>query len=298
MDRLITNEVYRFLFENSFDAILLTHPDGSIYRANPAACEMFQWNEEEICQLGRSGLVDVNDPRLEAVLKERAAKGKIRTELNFRRKNGTVFPTESTSALFKDEEGILWTVIIVRDMSLIKTTEELLRKAKEELAYYATYDDLTGTFNRRAFVERLQQEMERSKREITSLSLILLDIDHFKEVNDSMGHNCGDEILKKIAVSLAEKLRPYDFLGRYGGDEFIICLPNTTVTEAFEVAERLREKIETSIMICKREHISVTISLGLACHSSRSNEDSNDLIGRADRNLYTAKLKRNCIYGK
>lgn len=297
MERSITKEVYRFLFENSFDAILLTHPDGSIFRANPAACDMFQRTEEEICRLGRYGVVDLNDPRLEPALKERAVKGKIRTELNYIRKDGSVFPTECTSTIFMDEEANVWTVIIIRDMSLFKTAEELLQKAQKESAYYAAYDYLTGTLNRRAFVDKLQQELQRSKRESTSLCLILLDIDHFKKINDSLGHSCGDEILKNVAVHLAERLRPYDVLGRYGGDEFIVCLPNTTAAEANEVAEKLRVHIEKSNIICEKERISATISIGLASHSSDSEEDLSGLIFRADKSLYTAKLQRNSVYG-
>lgn len=295
MDQLITNDVYRFLFENSFDAILLTHPNGTVYRANPVACEMFQRTEEEICRLGRCGVIDVDDPRLELALREREINGKVRTELNFKRRDGSVFPTECTSTIFKDGESKTWTVIIVRDMSLLKTAEELMRKAQEESAYFATYDYLTGTLNRRAFMNRFEQELQRAKRENTPLSLILLDVDFFKQINDTQGHVCGDEILKEIVKCLSEKLRPYDIFGRYGGDEFIVCLPNTTGAEANEVAERLRIHIKESEMTFDGEIVPTSISIGLACHNVDSDEDSNSLIVRADKNLYTAKQQRNSV---
>ena len=224
-------------------------------------------------------------------------KGQIRTELNFKRKNSSVFPAECTSKIFRDEAGKIWTVIIIRDMSLAKTAEELLRKAQEESAHFAAHDYLTQTLNRRAFMDQLELELERSKREHSSLSLLLLDIDYFKKINDTLGHACGDAVLKNVAKHLAEKLRAHDILGRYGGDEFIICLPNTTAAEANEIAERLRIHIEDSDMICKKDSIFVTVSIGLAFKTSDSTQDSNALMLRADKNLYTAKLQRNAVCG-
>ena len=297
MERLITNTIYRFLFENSFDAILLTHPDGHVYRANPAACEMFQRTEEEICQLGRPCVADINDPRLEPAMEERLKLGKVRTELNFLRKDGTIFPTECSSTIFKDEQGEVWSVIIVRDMSLIKSTEDSLRKAHEEAKSLAAHDYLTGALNRREFMDRLERELNRSKRERAPLSLILLDIDHFKMINDTYGHLFGDEVLKRAVKCLVKSLRPYDIFGRFGGDEFIACLPNTTMENALIVAQRLRGQIENANLSCTEDRVCVTISLGVACHDSDSTDDSNGLIQRADKNLYMAKFDKNSVYG-
>lgn len=297
MDKLIASGVYRFLFENSNDALLLTSPDGCIYRANPAACEMFQRTEEEICTMGQSGLVDLTDPRLKPALEERAAKGKVRAELNFVRKNDGIFPTECASAIFQDEGGETWSVIMIRDMSIIKAAEEASRRAQEESVHFATYDYLTGTLNRRAFMNKLNEEVARSKREGTPFHLLLLDIEHFKRINDKISHSCGDEVLKRVASLLAEKLRPYDTLGRYGGDEFIILLPNTTKQAAQEIGERLRSHIEKSRMECDKNTTCVTISAGLASHDSTSDEETDALIVRADKNLYLAKRRRNAVVG-
>ena len=297
MERLLTNTIYRFLFENSFDAIMLTHPNGHVYRANPAACEMFQRTEEEICQLGRPCVADINDPRLEPALEERLKLGKVRTELNFKRKDGTIFPTECSSTIFKDEQGEVWSVIIVRDMSLIKSTEDSLRKAHEEAKSLAAHDYLTGTLNRREFMDRLERELNRSKREGTPLSLILLDIDHFKMINDTYGHVYGDEVLKRAVKCLVKSLRPYDIFGRFGGDEFIACLPNTTMENALIVAQRLRGQIENTNLSSSGDRVCVTISLGVACHDNDSTDDSNGLIQRADKNLYMAKFDKNTVYG-
>ena len=297
MERLLTNTIYQFMFENSDEAILLAQPDGRVYRANPAACGMFQRAEEEICHIGRPGLADMYDPRLEPALEERRKQGKVRAELNFKRKDGTVFPAEITSTMFKDDQGTDWFVIIIRDMSLIKSTEDSLRKAHEEAKTLAAHDYLTGTLNRREFMDRLERELNRSKREGTSLSLILLDIDHFKMINDTYGHVYGDEVLKRAVKCLVNSLRPYDIFGRYGGDEFIACLPNTTMENALIVAQRLRGQIETTNLSCTEDRVCVTISLGVACHESGSTDDSNGLIQRADKNLYMAKFDKNSVYG-
>lgn len=278
--------------------MLLTNPDGHVYRANPAACEMFQRSEEEICTLGRSGLVDLSDPRLAPALEERATKGRVRAELNFIRKDSSVFPTECASAIFQDEFGETWTVIILRDMTSIKAAEEASRRAQEESNYFAMYDYLTGTLNRRAFMNKLHEELSRSRREAYSFSILLLDIDHFKRINDTMSHACGDEVLKSVASLLGEKLRPYDTLGRYGGDEFIVLLPKTKKQVAQVIGERLRAHIESSRMEFEQISISVTISGGLACCDSASDEDVNALIMRADKNLYFAKQKRNAVFGQ
>ncbi len=298
MDKLVKSEVYRYLFENSNDALLLTNPDGRVYRANPAACEMFQRSEEEICTLGRSGLVDLSDPRLAPALEERATNGRVRTELNFIKKDSSVLPTACASAIFQDENGETWTVIIIRDMTSIKAAEDVSRRAQEESNYFAMYDYLTGALNRRAFMSKLHEELSRSRREADPFSILLLDIDHFKRINDTMSHACGDEVLKSVASLLGEKLRPYDTLGRYGGDEFIVLLPKTKKQVAQVIGERLRAHIESSRMEFEQISISVTISGGLACCDSASDEDVNALIMRADKNLYFAKQKRNAVFGQ
>ena len=297
MDRDIKDEYYRFIFENSMDAFLLTSPDGNIYRANAAACQMFQWTEEEICQLGQNGLVDITDPRLEKALKERQELGSVHAELNFVRKDGTVFPTDCTSAIFNDPDGNPWTIMIVRDLSVFKAAEAVLRKAEEDASRYATFDYLTGLLNRRAFIEKLHQEFNRAKREKQLVSLMLLDIDYLKKVNDSLGHKAGDFLIQTFGKSILERLRPYDFLGRYGGDEFIICMPNTTPEVALEIAERLRSHIENKELSYDDTPLKMTASIGICSYDYHSDEDPDSLISKVDENMYHAKRHRNAVFG-
>lgn len=138
---------YRSLFDNSIDAILLTAPDGSIFEANPAACRIFGRTEEEICQIGRAGVMDLTDPRLPAALAKRDRTSQFRGELTFVRKDGTVFPGEISSVIFKDRHGKSKTSMIIRDVTDRKRTEAALTKSEEifRKAFHTTPDALNIT---------------------------------------------------------------------------------------------------------------------------------------------------------
>jgi len=166
---------------------------------------------------------------------------------------------------------------------------------KKRLEAYANYDYLTGCLNRRAFIGRLEQEIERAKREQTIISIVLVDIDLFKQVNDKFGHLAGDNALKHLINCFNNSCRTYDFIGRFGGEEFIICLPNTTLSVASEVAERFRGIIEDTRIICDSDKIGITISMGVAALEPTHNENLDKFISRADTAMYRAKLKRNHV---
>jgi len=162
----------------------------------------------------------------------------------------------------------------------------------------ANTDPLTGLLNRRAFMEKMEQEMSRTQRENNPLSLILTDIDHFKNINDTYGHQIGDLVLRRFTGQLKTSSRPYDFLGRYGGEEFLICLPEANGLQAASTAERMRRQIEDmEIMLPDNSQlIRITASFGTACYSVESEKDFDSLIKKADDALYMAKNKgRNCV---
>ncbi len=295
MNISIRSKLYRFIFENSLDAIMLTSPDGLIYRANPAACTMFQRSEAEIIAGGRAALVDLNDPRLPRAIAERAKLGKVRAEIIYLRKDGSKFLGDASSALFTDDQGKIWTAMIIRDVSQVKEKEEGLRKANKEITQLAMLDYLTGVMNRRAFIENLQNEMNRASRYALTLSLLLIDLDYFKAINDEHGHLVGDLVLKKVACCLLEHIRPYDLLGRFGGDEFIICLPNTILSTANDIAERIRREIEVLRIQTETIELKLTSSIGVIIYSGQDNDTVDSLISRADTAMYRAKSNRNCV---
>jgi diguanylate cyclase (GGDEF)-like protein/PAS domain S-box-containing protein len=294
----IDDKYYKYAFENRLDAVLLTKTNGFIVRANKAACTMFGHTEKELCQLGREGVIDINDPRLPQALKEREEKGEIRTELNFIRKNGEIFPCYILSSIFIDETNDARAVIIIKDITLEKKNQKIIESLHEELVHSANHDYLTGILNRRGFMQSLEKELMRSSREENKLGIALIDIDCFKKANDIYGHIEGDLILKHIVLRLKECLRPYDIIGRFGGDEFIICLPNIDLDSARLIGERLRTHIIDNPYQRANNNIPLTISSGIKVATIKSEEkiDANQLVMSVDQLLYKAKHKRNYVY--
>lgn len=167
--------------------------------------------------------------------------------------------------------------------------EESLSASKQKMEYLAMHDALTGLLNRRAVQERAEAEVNRSRRNGNPLSFILLDIDHFKSINDRFGHAVGDQALKFVANLLAQQVRIYDLVARWGGEEFLIILPDTQRAEAVSVAERIRQAIATaSLKLENKSTVEVTASFGVAFYAD-AHWTLNELVAHADEALYRAK---------
>ena len=180
-------------------------------------------------------------------------------------------------------------VAVVRRAQAIETT----RADNVRLEQLATTDPLTGLLNRRALVERLTTEMERALRYDTSVALLLVDLDHFKRVNDTHGHLAGDGVLRAVAELLREEARSSDLVARYGGEEFIVALPETDDAGAVTLAERMRERVAGHVFRAWEgdEALRVTASIGLATFPAARIESVEDLFARADAALYRAKAE-------
>lgn len=159
---------------------------------------------------------------------------------------------------------------------------------EKKLASMAQRDGLTGIFNRRHLENHLDTEFERFSRYGRSLSLILMDLDHFKIVNDKYGHPAGDGVLKSFAALLEQRVRAIDILGRYGGEEFCILLPETDIREASELADELVRTTDATVFKYKEEVIPVTASAGISICTAAM-QTPKDLIESADQALYEAK---------
>ncbi len=163
------------------------------------------------------------------------------------------------------------------------------KQMEDELRRLATTDPLTGVNNRRRYTETSERELVRCKRYEHPLCVLMLDADHFKVVNDTYGHEAGDRVLVALANACAEELRDVDVLGRFGGEEFTITLPETTLETALDVAERLRLALsETKVPLDDGSEISFSVSIG-AAHLRNPDEMLSDLLNRADSALYKAK---------
>nr|MBI3613677.1 diguanylate cyclase [Nitrospirota bacterium] len=168
--------------------------------------------------------------------------------------------------------------------------ETKLVAAQEALRVQATHDALTGLWNRAAVLKALEQEIVRAKRERTSFGVVLADLDSFKLVNDTHGHIAGDRVLEEAARRMHAAVRPYDVVGRYGGEEFLIVCPGCKEPDVVTVAERIRESVEReSVAIAPGKAIPVTLSLGVAVGGIHGAEDPSMLVKLADAALYRAK---------
>jgi diguanylate cyclase (GGDEF)-like protein len=169
--------------------------------------------------------------------------------------------------------------------------QEMLEQKKliQSLREQATRDALTDLFNYQSFQESLEREVYRAKRYKLQLSLIIADIDHFKNINDKHGHLAGDRTLKCVAKSLKESLRKSDIIARYGGEEFAVIMPETSPEDSLIVAERLRETVDALRIDYEGEGLSVTMSFGVAFVDHQENPSKEDLIKRADEGLYHSK---------
>lgn len=170
--------------------------------------------------------------------------------------------------------------------------EENLRLEQIRLQKLASTDSLTGLANRRYFLQIAVREVERIRRTGNRACLAMLDIDHFKALNDSRGHNAGDRALHQIAQTISAIIRPYDLVGRYGGDEFIFLFPETGKEVASTILERLRESVEQARIEVEKDLCCITVSIGLTEIDSQTDSSDSSLdqaITRADEALYKAK---------
>lgn len=166
--------------------------------------------------------------------------------------------------------------------------QEQLVAARELLRMQATHDPLTGLFNRAAILEALEREVVRSNREKHPMAVIMADLDHFKAINDTHGHQAGDAVLQEMSHRMQASFRAYDSVGRYGGEEFLIVVPNSELVLAFELAERLRQNISAQPVSFDQVTIPVTVSLGVAGSTAERNQPA-QLLRYADEALYAAK---------
>lgn len=194
---------------------------------------------------------------------------------------------------------LLFSLLVYSWYISIKTWRSNIKKRKEKenkIIYLNYHDFLTDLYNRRYIMEAGKDEIQRAQRYEQSLSFMMIDIDHFKKVNDNYGHAAGDEVLKDLAANIKNSIREVDIAGRLGGEEFSILLPKTDIEEAEKVAERLRKTITESSVSFEDSVISITVSIGLTTYNQKNSNNMDDLLQKADIALYEAKSAgRNCI---
>ncbi|MDE3199444.1 MAG: diguanylate cyclase [Acidobacteriota bacterium] len=186
---------------------------------------------------------------------------------------------------FIDQKRQLEQAVRTRTKELETEKADLVRM-REQMRHFAEHDGLSGLWNHRIIVERLKGEVERSRRDAIPLSIILADVDYFKRINDTYGHPFGDRVLREISALFQRMVRSYDWVGRYGGEEFLLVLPGTTLEQARKRADDLRLAVEAAEIYENGERVPVTISLGVASGFPRNYET---MVQAADTALYQAK---------
>jgi diguanylate cyclase (GGDEF)-like protein len=191
------------------------------------------------------------------------------------------------------------TRIVAERTAQLETEKAALEAARQELHIRATYDSLTGLFNRAAIVDHLQREINRAARENTPLGVLIADLDFFKRVNDTYGHLCGDDVIHEAAHRLRTAMRRYDLAGRYGGEEFLILFPGWDPDAAPGRIENLLEGIRCRPFNISGNQIHLTCSIGVSTfHPGVDSPEIREVLSRADAALYAAKNEgrnRACI---
>ncbi|MBQ0753939.1 MAG: GGDEF domain-containing protein [Gammaproteobacteria bacterium] len=207
-------------------------------------------------------------------------------------------PTDQASAILWTHSQLLMAAPhILVDLYLCAVLFSQWRLREESVRALGLTDSLTGLHNRRSILAQLNRELARAHRQNKTLSLVLFDLDHFKKINDIWGHPAGDEVLRRTAHAIADEIRTSDLVGRFGGEEFMLVLPQTEEQSANQLVERCRQRIETLHVISENgETIPVRASFGLVNVNATDQANPESLIARADEALYQAKAAgRNCI---
>lgn len=259
---------------------------GLIVRMNHSELEWLGYSREEV--VGKLHFSDLLIPHSQQTFRENFPRflklGYVHDlEFEVRRKDGTVLPVLLSATAVRDADGRL----IMSRSTIFDLTER--KKLERELERQARIDMLTGLNNRRHFFELAEHELARARRHDEPLTVLMLDVDHFKRVNDTYGHHVGDMVLRKMSEVCTQTLRENDILGRMGGEEFAILFPETGRSQALETAERLRLAVaNTDVQIAPGKSVRFTVSIGVAFFSAADvNVDA--ILKRADAVLYEAK---------
>ena len=273
------------IFENSIDGMVVLEPGLFVVDYNKAAKDFF--TALNISLLGSSLEESIGkDQQLLEIFKSSAIK-----EFSV---------TMAGEERFYEIETMLLGDSGDENARMLKAIHDITdkRKAQEKLRILATTDSLTGLYNRSQFLMLARRELVWSKIHNEELSILMMDLDHFKNVNDSFGHAAGDEVIHEVGNIVKNSFRKTDIAGRLGGEEFAVILKNTSLKEAENVAEQFREAVARSKIIYKDEEIGITISIGASSSSGMDQNDNSieEILKRADDALYMAKAGgRNCV---
>jgi diguanylate cyclase (GGDEF)-like protein/PAS domain S-box-containing protein len=291
--------------EQSPASVVITDLEGKISYVNPKFTTLTGYSLEEVLGKNPKIIQSGHTPRetYQAMWQALRAGQAWSGELLNKKKNGDFYWELEIIAPARDHAGQIINYIAVKeDITQRKQAEQALQKANQQLERnlqeiqklqdslreQAIRDPLTGLYNRRFLEEAIEREFHRAARLAQPLSLVMLDIDHFKTVNDTYGHAAGDVCLVALAQLLADNVRKSDIVCRYGGEEFLLMLLDTGLESAVQHAEKIRSLFETTEIVFEGKPIKATISLGMAAYPAHG-KNHEEVIKKADQALYAAK---------
>lgn len=271
------------VFESTKNAIIILDNSQNIIDFNPHAAKVFYELSADSKGKPIQDILGQYDDFIHSVNTYSEAQIKLSTKSSF-----YYYDTETTP-FYNSRGKIIGYIVTLNDVTKY-------HEALNQLETIAAYDSLTEVLNRRYLFMYSENELERAKRYNHSICLALIDIDHFKILNDEYGHQVGDEALKSFVRMIKENLRTIDIIGRYGGEEFMIILPETSVIDGIKICTRLKDIVSNTIIHYKEIKTSITISIGLTGGYIEKDTKIDDLIRAADIALYSCKAHgRNCI---
>lgn len=281
-EMLIDNERrFRKVFEEGPLGVAIISLDSRIVRVNQKFCQMLGYSEKRLTDMNFPDITHPEDTEKDQMLSQSLLKGEIplyTIEKRYLKSNKQVIWINLTSTLSRSEIGVpLYFIAMMEDITERKRLESELFKA-------ATTDKLTGIYNRQVLDGRMAEELERSRRYQQPFSLVMMDIDKFKLINDNHGHLTGDHVLQAVSETMKRSIRGVDLLGRWGGEEFMIVAPGTTAPNAVILAEKLRQALE-KLEVDNLKNI--TASFGVTEYQAEDSLDA--MIKRVDSFLYKAK---------
>lgn len=281
---------YEGVFQHTIDAQVIIEPDtGKVIKVNNAVVDLFNIEEDQL-----------SDKKFDEIFVEETKKPSGRDFLSnaafqdgvvirqFKSSNGELIPVEIIFSLipWSGKTALLASMRNIRER---KAAEVKLEEAYRKLEILSRTDPLTNLANRRALLENINHEKFRNERNDEIFSIIICDIDDYKFINDNYGHNAGDFVLKEISSLITRSLRKQDYVGRWGGDEFLLLLPNTKAKGGRILADNIREKVAAHDFQYREFHISLSMSFGVAEFSKGLS--LHDCIKNADDLLYKAKAQ-------
>ncbi|MEN6445503.1 MAG: diguanylate cyclase [Candidatus Cloacimonas sp.] len=304
MDIIKEEDLYSRVFHSAIVAIGITDIKGNFVTVNPTWSQYLGWTQEEAKLLN---IKDVTPDEDLLVSNENLAYltngivNNMRKQRRYKRKDGSIFWADLHSSTLYEDGKIIGVLGIFVDIDKEINAEQVQKKmfqdmealnlelssANEDLQRLARYDALTGLFNRRVMEELLTKESSRAFRTKRGFGVAIADIDDFKRVNDTFGHNCGDIVLIQLANIFLQNVRMTDTVGRWGGEEFLFILTETSVEGSIIAMERIRRAVEAQIFEFHNNPIEITITIGLSFHYG--DPTSKEIVNQADEAMYKGK---------